>query len=63
MDNLPEAFSPLQLLLFLAGLPNRSENRRKMSPLNRDFIQDMTGFGAMTTLLGAVVGPGDVVWL
>lgn len=33
-----------------------------MSPLNRDFIQDMTGFGAMTTLLRAVVMPGHVVW-
>lgn len=32
-----------------------------MSPLNRDFIQDMTGFGAVTTLLGAVGGPGNVV--
>lgn len=32
-----------------------------MSPLNRDFIQDMTGFGAMTTLLGAIFVPGDVV--
>lgn len=32
-----------------------------MSPINRDFIQEMTGFGAMTTLLGVVVMPGDVV--
>lgn len=32
-----------------------------MSPLKRHFIQDMTGFGAVTTLAGAIVVPGDVV--
>lgn len=31
-----------------------------MSPLNRDFIQDMTGFGTMATLLGAAVMLGNV---
>lgn len=32
-----------------------------MSPLTRLFIQDMTGFGAVTTLAGAIVMRGDVV--
>lgn len=62
MDNLPEALSLLQLLLFLAERPHWSKNRRgKMSPFNRDFIQDMTDFSAMTTLLRAIVVPGNVV--
>lgn len=63
MDNLPEAFSLLQLLLLLGDQSHWSKNRgENMSPLNRDFIQDMTGFGAMTTLLRAVVMLGHVVW-
>lgn len=33
-----------------------------MSSFSRDFIRDMTGSGAVTTLLGAVVKPGDVVY-
>lgn len=62
MDNLPEAFSLLQLLLFLGDQPHWSKNRgQNMSPLNRDFIQGMTGFGAMPTLLRAVVMLGHVV--
>lgn len=36
-------------------------NTVPVSPINRDFIQEMTGFGAMTTLLGVVVLLGDVV--
>lgn len=59
-DNSPEAFSLLRLVLFLADLPHWSENRRKMSPFNRDFIQDVTGSGAVTTLLGAAVKPAAV---
>ena len=59
-SHLPEAFSSLQLLLFLADPPHWSKNRRKMSLFNRDFIQDMAGSRAMTALPGAVVKPGDV---
>lgn len=34
---------------------------KKLSPLNRVHIHDMIDFGAVTTVLGAVVMPSDAV--
>lgn len=56
MNELPGAFSPLQLLGFLADPPHQSKNRRKqMSPLNRGCIEAMSGTGVVSTLQGVIV--------